>query len=321
MTNHVIEVFQRRLKRALQMFRVIPLWQYPKAFLFLSESAVYQVLSFIWGGTLANRLLGKHSQTLTIVQTKFRFSLVGGDLGVVFDCLIDGMYEKKAEFIPHDGAVCLDIGACLAAWYRRCKPRKVIAAEPHPVTCERLRYNAALNRWNGLEIIEAAISSQEGEIVISLTPEGSVAVVGAQSAHQAQGTYTVTWRYTNGFGNTSTQTQTVIVKDTMPPVPDAVSLPTLTGERFISVGPAPTATDACVGAITGTTADPLTYTTQGARTVTWTFDDGNGNVSAQTVTVTASDVITVRLLNSQGFGIAGGLVTYEYGRRLIKSKQ
>ncbi|MDT0554340.1 LamG-like jellyroll fold domain-containing protein, partial [Urechidicola vernalis] len=32
------------------------------------------------------------------------------------------------------------------------------------------------------------------------------------------------------------------------------------------------------GTITGTTSDPLTYTTQGTHTITWTFDDGNGNV-------------------------------------------
>jgi hypothetical protein len=40
---------------------------------------------------------------------------------------------------------------------------------------------------------------------------------------------------------------------------------------------APTTTDDCAGAITGTTTDPLTYATQGSYVITWTFDDGNGN--------------------------------------------
>lgn len=40
---------------------------------------------------------------------------------------------------------------------------------------------------------------------------------------------------------------------------------------------APTTTDNCAGTVTGTTSDPLTYTTQGTHTITWTFDDGNGN--------------------------------------------
>ena len=36
--------------------------------------------------------------------------------------------------------------------------------------------------------------------------------------YSAQGTYTITWRYTDLAGNSSTQTQTVIVKDITPPV-------------------------------------------------------------------------------------------------------
>ena len=44
-----------------------------------------------------------------------------------------------------------------------------------------------------------------------------------------------------------------------------------------TVATAPTATDACAGTITGTTSDPLTYSTQGTFTITWVFNDGNGN--------------------------------------------
>ncbi|MEZ4931797.1 MAG: HYR domain-containing protein [Saprospiraceae bacterium] len=85
------------------------------------------------------------------------------------------------------------------------------------------------------------------------------------------------------------QTQTVIVDDVTAPVPDVATLPDATGECSVTVS-APTATDNCSGAITGTTTDPLTYTTQGIFTITWTYDDGNGNTSMQTQTVIVDDV-------------------------------
>ncbi|MEZ4931801.1 MAG: hypothetical protein R2788_06760 [Saprospiraceae bacterium] len=44
------------------------------------------------------------------------------------------------------------------------------------------------------------------------------------------------------------------------------------------------------GTVVGTTTDPLTYTTQGTFTITWTYDDGNGNISTQMQTVIVDDV-------------------------------
>jgi large repetitive protein len=109
-------------------------------------------------------------------------------------------------------------------------------------------------------------------------------------SYTAQGTYTITWTYDDGNGNTSTQLQTVIVDDNTAPVPDVATLPTITGECSAAVTTAPTATDNCVGTVTGTTTDPLSYTTQGTFTITWTFSDGNGNASTQTQTVIVDDV-------------------------------
>ena len=51
-----------------------------------------------------------------------------------------------------------------------------------------------------------------------------------------------------------------------------------------------TTTDNCSGTITGTTTDDLTYTTQGTHVITWTFDDGNGNISTATQNVVIDDV-------------------------------
>src|SRR6185436_12204653 len=48
--------------------------------------------------------------------------------------------------------------------------------------------------------------------------------------YSTQGTFTVTWHFSDGHGNESTQTQTVIVKDVTKPVANVTSLPDVTGE-------------------------------------------------------------------------------------------
>src|SRR5690606_35583949 len=108
-------------------------------------------------------------------------------------------------------------------------------------------------------------------------------------SYSDQGTYVITWSFDDGNGNTSQQTQTVIVDDVTAPVPDLAVLPDATGECYVTVT-APTATDNCEGTITGTTTDPISYSDQGTFVITWTFDDGNGNTSQQTQTVIVDDV-------------------------------
>jgi len=110
--------------------------------------------------------------------------------------------------------------------------------------------------------------------------------------HTEQGTYLVTWTYNDENGNVSTQTQTVIVNDTIAPVPDVDPLPDAVGQCSVTITGAPIATDNCAGVVTGTTTDPLTYTVQGTYVATWTYDDGNGNVSTHTQTVIVEDTIS-----------------------------
>jgi hypothetical protein len=108
--------------------------------------------------------------------------------------------------------------------------------------------------------------------------------------YTTQGTYIIIWTFDDGHLNIITQTQTVIVNDVTRPVPDAVTLPTITGECFATVTAAPTATDNCSGSLTGRTGDPLTYSTQGTHIITWTFDDGHHNITTQTQAVKVIDV-------------------------------
>lgn len=108
--------------------------------------------------------------------------------------------------------------------------------------------------------------------------------------YTTQGTFTVRWAFGDGNGNTNTINQTVIVKDTIPPV--APVLPPATGNcgTPVTLTP-PTASDNCAGMVPGTTTNSLVYTTAGTNIVYWTFDDGNGNrsTSTQTVIVTGLD--------------------------------
>src|SRR5690606_39001628 len=108
--------------------------------------------------------------------------------------------------------------------------------------------------------------------------------------YNEQGTYTVTWTFDDGNGNITTQEQTVIVDDVTAPGADVAELPTVTGECSATLAVVPTATDNCGGTINGTTEDALTYTEQGTYTVTWTFDDGNGNITTQEQTVIVDDI-------------------------------
>ena len=101
------------------------------------------------------------------------------------------------------------------------------------------------------------------------------------------GANTVTLTVTDGSGNISTCSSTVTVADTVSPL-----MPTLAdviGECS-ATAIAPTTTDNCAGTITGTTTDPLVYTTQGTYVINWTFDDGNGNLILVPQNVIVDDV-------------------------------
>lgn len=77
----------------------------------------------------------------------------------------------------------------------------------------------------------------------------------------------------------------VIIGDIQAPIPDISNLPTITGDCTTAITTTPTATDACAGAILGTTTNPLSYSLPGTYTIAWKYNDGNGNTSTQNQTV------------------------------------
>ncbi len=64
----------------------------------------------------------------------------------------------------------------------------------------------------------------------------------------------VTWTYDDGNGNTSTQTQNVVINDVTAPVPDLPTLADVTAECEVATLTPPTATDNCGG--TGRSSSP-----------------------------------------------------------------
>ncbi|PKQ66539.1 hypothetical protein BZG01_10970, partial [Labilibaculum manganireducens] len=92
--------------------------------------------------------------------------------------------------------------------------------------------------------------------------------------YTTQGIHVINWTFDDGNGNSINVPQNVIVDDVTKPVTPTLS--DITGECTATAVP-PTTSDNCSGTITGTTTDPLSYTTQGTHVINWTFDDGNGN--------------------------------------------
>ncbi|AYB35054.1 HYR domain-containing protein [Chryseolinea soli] len=109
------------------------------------------------------------------------------------------------------------------------------------------------------------------------------------------GAHTITYTADDGHGNLSTCSFVVTVTDNTPPV--LAGCPT---DFSVSVDPAtcdaivnwtaPTATDNCAGALTPTSPDaPGATFALGVHTITYTADDGHGNLSTCSFIVTVTD--------------------------------
>ena len=129
------------------------------------------------------------------------------------------------------------------------------------------------------------------------------------TVYTEQGTYVITWEFDDGNDNYVTATQNVIINDNTDP--ETPTLPNITGECS-ATATAPTTTDNCAGTITGTTTDPLTYSTQGTYTITWNFNDGNGNDINVNQNVIIEDVTnpTISCIDNQTKQLSEGEIGY-----------
>jgi hypothetical protein len=87
---------------------------------------------------------------------------------------------------------------------------------------------------------------------------------------------------------------TITVEDNLAPQPTVAVLPVLNLATPATVTEFPTALDNCAGTITATTASQIEYLDKGTFTITWKYDDHNGNIvyqDQQVVVVIGRDVI------------------------------
>ena len=115
------------------------------------------------------------------------------------------------------------------------------------------------------------------------------------------GQYTCEITGTGGCDNTVSIN--IVVGDTVAPVPNIATLPQINGDCNTVISNIPTALDNCAGTITATTTNPLSYQIPGNYTITWIYDDGNGNSSSQLQSIVISSVQIPTVSSPQQFCI------------------
>ncbi|KUJ63483.1 hypothetical protein AR687_01990 [Flavobacteriaceae bacterium CRH] len=185
----------------------------------------------------------------------------------------------------------------------------VTITEPSVLSATTSQNNVTcLGETNGSATV--SVTGGTGSYTYSWSPSGGTA---ATASGLAAGNYTVT--ITDANSCFLTKSVTILTNpDILAPVPDVTNLPDITNYCSIlsSEISIPTATDICVGSITATTTNPLNYTVEGNYTITWTYNDGNGNTSSQnqTLHVIASPLNQVTFSDAE-FTFNGNLRTVQ----------
>lgn len=103
-----------------------------------------------------------------------------------------------------------------------------------------------------------------------------------------EGIYSVLWTFTDTSGNSSSVSQTIIIKDTTAPfVPNLFKITA----RYSTSVVAPIISDICEVTITGTTTNSTNLSGQGTYTINRTSTDQKGNSTSVPQTIVLSDII------------------------------
>ncbi|NHF59068.1 HYR domain-containing protein [Flavobacteriaceae bacterium TP-CH-4] len=109
---------------------------------------------------------------------------------------------------------------------------------------------------------------------------------------------TRTYSVADDAGNAITVQQLITVNDVDAPIPNVAPLPDVMlacGEALTVI---PEATDNCMGTIVGVSSDALSYDVEGTYTITWTYDDGNGNTSQQIQNLIVSCSVDIEIIKT-----------------------
>ncbi len=197
-----------------------------------------------------------------------------------------------------------DANGCIAT-------QSIIITEPSILTATTIQTDVTcLGAADGSATVTA--TGGTGLYTYAWSPSGGTA---ATATGLSAGNYTVTITDANGCSVTKALT-IITIPDVTAPVPNLATLPVINASCSITAAqiPVPTATDNCAGIINATTTDPLNYTTVGAHVITWSYNDGHGNISTQnqTVNVTASPLDLVTFIDTE-FTYTGNLNTIQVG--------
>ena len=170
-----------------------------------------------------------------------------------------------------------------------------IKSSPPVAICKNT--TLSLNSSGALTVLPADIDNGSSDDIGITSKSVSPNTFNCTQANTIQ---SITLTVTDADGQTSTCTSNVTIKDVTPPV-----TPTLTDVTAqCSATPiAPTTIDICKGTITGTTSTTFPITAQGTTVVTWSFDDGNGQIVTANQNVIIDDTvapITPTLTNITG---------------------
>ncbi|MEQ3796454.1 HYR domain-containing protein [Flavobacteriaceae bacterium MJ-SS4] len=169
---------------------------------------------------------------------------------------------------------------------------EVMDAIGNTATCS---FNVTVNDTQDPEIPTLPVLSDECSVYVTAptTTDNCAGTITATTSDyniprtfNNQRTYTINWEFDDGNGNVIIVPQTIIIDDVTDPVPDIASLPTINVVDCEIDLVAPTAMDNCEGVLDGEPDVELPITTFGTTIVTWTYDDGNGQIVTQQQSVT-----------------------------------
>ncbi|TKB96387.1 LamG-like jellyroll fold domain-containing protein, partial [Pedobacter cryophilus] len=166
-------------------------------------------------------------------------------------------------------------------------PVSVTVIDPVPVVITQ-NITVALDA-NGNATITPQQVDNGSSSVVGLLLEGGLVLDKTTFDCSNIGANTVKLTATSTLGSTAFATATVTVEDKI--APSQPILADLTGQCEVIVTSIPTTLDNCKAVVTGTTTNPLTYTSQGNYVITWSFNDGNGNITTATQNVIVKDDI------------------------------
>ena len=138
----------------------------------------------------------------------------------------------------------------------------------------------------------AAITGEAPTATDNCAGAGIVGVPLDPLSYNTVGTHVVRWRFTDPAGNSTIQTQNVVVTDTHPPVVALNGPSSVTVECHVPYTDAgATASDNCSAPVTPVANSNVNPDVPGTYTVIWTATDAGGNSASATRTVVVVDTI------------------------------